>query len=205
MNPHADPLQPHSHDPNPAPPSPDSTIIFSLPNGTKQFIEVEHLHVLPAVSLANCYIVSTGHGTTGPFTFGGPTLLSLIQACTEQINWDVVEVVSGDGFGTRVTRKELNQPTNAGPIILAYAIDRQPMSREQGLVRLIVPSERDDALRQVKWVEEVRIQPKASITFWSPAISVGKYSKLRKTIIILLLFSVIVSIVTLIVTFFSIG
>jgi len=205
MSPHADPLQPHSHDPNPAPPSLDSTIIFSLPNGTKQFIEVEHLHVLPAVSLANCYIVSTGHGTTGPFTFAGPTLLSLIQACTDTTDWNVVEVVSGDGFGTRITRKELNQPADAGPIILAYAIDRQSMSREQGLVRLIVPSERDDALRQVKWVEEVRIQPKESLAFWSPAISTSQYSRLRKTIIFLLLIAVVASIITLIMTFFSIG
>ena len=41
--------------------------------------------------------------------------------------------------------------------VLAYALDGQLLSRAQGLVRLIVPSERDDALRQVKWVREVRV------------------------------------------------
>jgi hypothetical protein len=35
---------------------------------------------------------------------------------------------------------------------LALACDGKPLTRTQGLVRLIVPQEDDDALRQVKWV-----------------------------------------------------
>jgi hypothetical protein len=31
------------------------------------------------------------------------------------------------------------------------------MTRKQGLVRLVVPTETDDALRQVKWIAEIRV------------------------------------------------
>ncbi len=69
-----------------------------------------------------------------------------------------MEVVSGDGFGTRLTAEEVREPTPAGPIVLAYAIDGEPMAREDGLVRLVDPSETDDALRQVKWVGRVDVR-----------------------------------------------
>jgi hypothetical protein len=36
-------------------------------------------------------------------------------------------------------------------------LDGAALTREQGLVRLIVPSERDDALRQVKWLATITI------------------------------------------------
>jgi DMSO/TMAO reductase YedYZ molybdopterin-dependent catalytic subunit len=159
MSPHnetADPLQPHSHDPNPAPPSTDPSFELVLPDGRSQTITIQDLQHLPTISIANCTIVSTGHGISGPFTFTGATLLSLISHyCNEA--WSQVEVVSADGFGNRVLADELHQPDPAGPILLAYAMDEQPLTRDQGLVRMIVPSERDDALRQVKWVGTVRI------------------------------------------------
>lgn len=153
MSPHDehDPLRPHSHDPNPQPPSPDPTFALTLPNGRSQFIKVNDLQQLPPTSVSDCYIVSTGHGTTGPFTFTGVTLRTFVRHyCTEP--WSEVEVISTDGFGNRVLAEELEQPDPAGPILLAYMLDGQPLTREQGLVRMIVPSERDDALRQVKWV-----------------------------------------------------
>lgn len=151
-----DPLQPHSHEPNPAPPGDDATIQFVGVNGRSRPITVADLQNLPQVSVPDCYIVSTGHGTSGPFTFTGATLLAVVQAyCTEP--WSEVEVISADGFGNRVYARELHEPDPAGPILLAHTMDGQPLSRAQGLVRLIVPSERDDALRQVKWVGEVRL------------------------------------------------
>lgn len=160
MSPHDelfDPLQPHSHEPNPAPPSVDPTIKFVLPNGRSHPITVEDLQELPIVSIPNCYIVSTGHGISGPFTFTGATLLDVLNHfCTEA--WSQVEVVSADGFGNRVMAAELHQPDPAGPILLAYGLAGQPLSRAQGLVRMIVPSERDDALRQVKWVGEIWVK-----------------------------------------------
>lgn len=152
-----DPLQPHSHDPNLKPPAGNGTFELLLPNGRSQSITVADLRRLPSTSLSDCLIVSTGHGTSGPFTFTGVTLLTFItHYCQEP--WAQVEVVSADGFGNRVLAEELHQPDAAGPILLAYDLDGQPLGREQGLVRMIVPSEKDDALRQVKWVGVVRVK-----------------------------------------------
>ena len=157
-----DPLQPHSHEPNPAPPSPDSAFEISLPGGREMRYSATMLRALPQTVLPDCYIVSTGHGTSGPFAFGGPTLLVLVQDAvgTESgaAAWSQVEVISADGFGTRVQRAELEQPDGAGAIVAAVAVDGRPLTREEGLVRLIVPSERDDALRQVKWIGRINVR-----------------------------------------------
>ncbi|MCB8927193.1 MAG: molybdopterin-dependent oxidoreductase [Ardenticatenaceae bacterium] len=159
MSPHdetADPLQPHSHEPNPAPPSNDSSFELVGSNGRSQTITVHDLQQLPKTSIGNCFIVSTGHGTSGPFTFTGVTLLNFAtHFCGD--TWEELEVVSADGFGNRVFAHELHQPDPAGPILLAYEMNGRLLTREQGLVRMIVPSERDDALRQVKWVGEIKV------------------------------------------------
>ena len=152
-----DPLQPHSHEPNPAPPSDDPTIQFVAVDGRTQNITVLDLQQLPKVTISNCYIVSTGHGTSGPFAFAGTTLLDLVTCYTKE-DWTEIEVISADGFGNRIYKKELTQPNQAGAILLAYEIGGQALTRKQGLIRLIVPSERDDALRQVKWVSEIRLK-----------------------------------------------
>ena len=154
-----DPLQPHAHDPNPNPPTADPSFLFHGPGGAEQRVTVETLRTLPVTNVPNCYIVSTGHGTSGPFTFGGVQLLHLVQHLADAA-WDEVEVISADGFGNRVFRDELLNPSAAGPIILATHLDHQPLTRAQGLVRLVVPSERDDALRQVKWVARVNVRPR---------------------------------------------
>ncbi len=152
-----DPLNPHSHEPNPEPPSADASFELVLVNGRTHTITPDMLKELPVTSITNCYIISTGHETTGPFTFTGTRLLDLIQTY-EALAWTQVEVISADGFGTRVLAKELHSQTD-NPILLAYGINAQNMIRQQGLVRLIVPSERDDALRQVKWIGQIRIRP----------------------------------------------
>ena len=153
-----DPLRPHSHDPNPEPPSADSSFAFIKPDGTSQQITLADLRALPQVTLPNCYIVSTGHGTSGPFTFGGPTLLNLIESLgVVRGEWQTAEVISADGFGTRVGAAELYGLKPGETILLAIVKDGEEMTRAQGTVRLIVPSERDDALRQVKWIGEVRV------------------------------------------------
>jgi DMSO/TMAO reductase YedYZ molybdopterin-dependent catalytic subunit len=152
-----DPLYSHSHDPNPNPPSADPTIALTHPKGRHLTITTDDLHTLPQTTIPNCYIISTGHGTSGPFTFGGVTLFEAIQHYVNS-NWSHVEVISGDGFGTRVTADELTHPDPHRPILLALTINNRPLTREQGLVRLIVPSERDDALRQVKWVAQINVR-----------------------------------------------
>ncbi|MFZ0546362.1 MAG: molybdopterin-dependent oxidoreductase, partial [Candidatus Promineifilaceae bacterium] len=122
-------------------------------------ITIQHLQTLPQHTLNDCYIVSTGHGTSGPFTFTGTTLLTLIEAHTTQFpDYTQVEVISGDGFGTRVSRSELENPANPNrPILLAWEIDGRSMTRREGAVRLIVPTEIDDALRQVKWIGRINV------------------------------------------------
>lgn len=152
-----DPLQPHSHDPNPDPPSADATLQVVLPDGRQQHLTVSDLQTLPQTAVDGCLIVSTGHGTSGPFTFSGVTLKNFAAAIIDQ-PWSQLEVVSADGFGNRVTYQECQRPDPAGPILLALARDGQTLTRRQGLVRLIVPNEKDDALRQVKWVAVIRVR-----------------------------------------------
>ena len=157
MHPTHDPLRPHAHDPNPAPPSVDADFGLTLPDGSQRPLTPADLASLPAVTVADCFVVSTGHGTSGPFAFTGPRLVDFV-AHFWQDAWDQVEVISGDGFGTRVLRTELDDPGVTRPIILAVKMDDLPLTRAQGLVRLIVPSETDDALRQVKWVGQVNVK-----------------------------------------------
>lgn len=152
-----DPLQPHRHDSNPEPPSVDATFTLVLPDGEQRAVSVESLQALPHTNIDNCYIVSTGHGTSGPFRFGGVTLLDLVQHYYQGA-WTQIEVISADRFGNRVWREELEEPASAGPILLAYLLDDRKLERREGLVRLIVPGETDDALRQVKWVGTVRVR-----------------------------------------------
>lgn len=155
-----DPLRPHAHDPNPEPPSDNPDFLLVTPDGAESIITVPFLETLPQTHVPNCYIVSTGHGTSGPFTFTGVTLLDLVQdRLSPETGWSQVEVISADGFGNRVLARELRHPRPPDrPILLATAIDGQKLSRQQGLVRLIVPSETDDALRQVKWVGKIVVR-----------------------------------------------
>lgn len=155
-----DPLQPHSHDPNPEPPSDDPSFTLSLSDGTEVELTVGSLRELPATTVSDCYIVSTGHGTSGPFAFTGVQLADLLAAYGVPAgDWSEIEVISADGFGTRLPAEDVREPADAGPIILAYAIDGDLMRRRQGLIRLIDPSETDDALRQVKWVRRINVRP----------------------------------------------
>lgn len=150
-----DPLQPHAHDPNQEIPVGDGSFELLWGNGRKQTITVADLQQLPFTEVDDCYIVSTGHGTTGPFTFGGVTLFDFIDRYVA-VAWQEIEVVSVDGFGNRVYAQEIINP-RAQPVLLSYAMDGRPMTRNEGLVRMIVPQEKDDALRQVKWIGQIRV------------------------------------------------
>lgn len=147
---------PHAHDPNPVPPTDDP--VFSLIFGTIRFsISPIDLPAFPQVEVGDSYIISTGHGTSGPFKFGGVSLQHLINHYCGT-GWAFVDVISADGFGARLTAAELGQTTSR-PVLLALTIDGRGLTRDEGLVRLIVPHETDDALRQVKWVGEIRVYP----------------------------------------------
>jgi hypothetical protein len=154
-----DPLRPHRHDPNPLPPSPDPTFILAGPDGREQRITLAELLRLPPTVVPNCFIVSTGHGTSGPFTFAGVALLDFLQHYLPAgPTWSEVEVISADGFGNRVLAEELYRPDPAGPILLSTHLDGRPMTRQEGLVRMVASLEKDDALRQVKWVGRINVR-----------------------------------------------
>ncbi len=157
MSANSDPLRPHAHDPNPDPPSGDPIFTFRPLTAPPARINVASLSLLPQSTLHDCFIVSTGHGTSGPFTFSGITVRDFLDArLPASESWQQVEILSGDEFGTRVDCAELSPaPASARPLLLATHIDGVPLTRAQGLVRLIVPGERDDALRQVKWVAQI--------------------------------------------------
>ncbi len=146
---------PHSHEPNPAPPSDDTSFVLGS-DSLSIILTPDDLRQLPQQTIADCLIVSTGHPSSGPFTFGGVALLSLIDHYVN-IPWMEVDVKSDDGFGARLTAVELRQAGDR-PALLALTIDGRPLTRAEGLVRLIVPSETDDALRQVKWVGEIWVR-----------------------------------------------
>jgi DMSO/TMAO reductase YedYZ molybdopterin-dependent catalytic subunit len=151
-------LHGHAHEPNPAPPTATTAFILSTPTGKSHVFEVDDLSALDATDVPACYIVSTGHGTSGPFTFSGVRLRDVIDyVLGKDAHWQYADIVSADGFGTRVQADEVYIDTTR-PILLAHTVDGTPLTRAQGLVRLIVPSEVDDALRQVKWVAEIRIR-----------------------------------------------
>lgn len=116
------------------------------------------LRQLPYVEIANCFVVSTGHGPSGPFVFGGARLTDLLRdVLGRHERWRTVEVMGGDGFRARLRNDELLHEKGMPIALLAYRLDGRPLTRQEGLVRLIVPGERDDALRQVKWVSLMRI------------------------------------------------
>lgn len=150
----ADWTPPHSHDPNPNPPSDDSVLTIYTSSQTVR-VTPDDLAGLPQSTVNNCYIVSTGHGTSGPFTFQGVQVAGLVSHYTKNM-WVYIDIISGDGFRTRLTRAILATMGNR-PAILALKIDGRPLRREEGLIRLIVPNEKEDALQQVKWISEIRI------------------------------------------------
>jgi hypothetical protein len=140
------------------PPTNDPVFKLSLPGGQEVNIGVQTLQLLPRTTLTDCYIVSTGHGTTGPLAFSGVSLIQFIaHYIYDPESWSQVEVISGDGFGTRILKEELLSQGPAKPIVIADTLDGRPMTRNEGLVRLIVPGETDDALRQVKWIARIKI------------------------------------------------
>ncbi len=153
-------LHAHIHEPNPAPPVADMSFVLTRPDGTLVAIPVAALAALPQQSVSGCYIISTGHGTSGPFQFEGVTLGDLLAAYAVA-TCEYADVISADGFGTRILQGEIWQGVThtlaARPILLATRCDGKPLTRAQGLVRLIVPHETGDALRQVKWVARIEV------------------------------------------------
>jgi len=159
-HPHPEPawVHRHPHEPNPVAPAGDGALRVFLPDGALRTVAVAALQQMPAITVAGCFIVSTGHGASGPFAFTGVALYTFLgQVLPAGLIWRHVDVVGADGFGARLLSADL--ALSPRPPLLAYASDGAALTRGQGLVRLIVPAETEDALFQVKWVSEIRIAP----------------------------------------------
>lgn len=151
-----DPLRPHSHDNNPQPPHNDPTITLHGPAGQTTIITLPALLSAYPPAVIPAYRYTTDHGQHGPYRLEGVRLLDLVeQEIGRDVAWREVAVVSADGFGNRLTRAELMAADE--PVLLCTRADGRPLSRRHGLVRLVVPSERDNALRQIKWVEVITV------------------------------------------------
>ncbi len=151
---------PRSHIPHSHPPSENPSLRITSAGMGPICLGINALSALPTLEQSDCYIVSTGHGTSGPFRFAGPTLATLASHCGIA-EYDSVRITSGDRFFTILTAQEiaLSQPGSAA--MLALYLDGQPLTREQGLVRLIVPTEKRDALKQIKWVSRIEFKTAA--------------------------------------------
>ena len=148
----------HPHEPNPTPPSTDPALQVNLPGANPLVLTVEDLALLPQYSVDGCFIFSTGHGGSGPFTFTGVTLADLLQIVLPgSVSCRYVDVIGADGFGTRLYPADIAGRIAGRLPLLALQLDGSPLERAQGLIRLVAPDETDDALRQVKWVKRIDI------------------------------------------------
>ena len=145
----SDPLQPHRHDNNVLPPHNDASIILIRPNGEPLTYTLTDLAALPQSALT--YSFTTDHGTHGPYLLSGVALRDLVA----DRDFQEIEVISADGFGNRLFVEELGERVR--PILLCTHSDGKLLERSLGLVRLVVPSETDNALRQIKWVAQIRL------------------------------------------------
>lgn len=146
---------PHVHEPNLTPPNSDPALELMIPSGKRTRIQPADLANMPQEEVHDCYIVSTGHGTSGPFTFSGVAVRDFLDATMGSgAGWSSVELLGADGFGAFVGRDELEDGADR-PALLATHLSGELLTRDQGLVRLIVPSETGDALRQVKWLSKI--------------------------------------------------
>lgn len=156
---------PRSHEPHPFPPSGNADLRVTGPDLKPLVFAVADLRRLPAIAQTDCFIVSTGHGASGPFRFEGPTLATLAFHCGIT-DFAGVRVAGGDGFFTLLTAPETTEARTGSTAMLALTRDGMALTREQGLVRLVVPTEKRDALKQIKWVSHIDFQ--ASRPHWIP-------------------------------------
>lgn len=147
-----DPLQPHSHDNNLVIPGEHTYIDLYHAEQHLHRLTIDALAAYPQSSLTYSY--TTDHGPHGPYVLSGVALIDVVPAGFTATLREI-EVISADGFGNRIFAEELGDKIR--PILLATHSDRAALSRQNGLVRLVVPSETDNALRQIKWVQTLRL------------------------------------------------
>lgn len=146
---------PQKHHNNTKVPEETTDITLETLAGHRQIITLEQLMRDYPVSVMPAYSYVTNHGIHGPYRLEGVQLLDLLKQRISG-SWTGVEVLSADGFGNYVHKEELEQAQE--PIMLYFKINGEILKKKQGLVRLLVPSETDNALRQIKWVKRLRLE-----------------------------------------------
>lgn len=150
----SDPLKPHKHSNNTTPPRGNSNITLYNTDSSSVELSLEQLQMNYPPSIIPAYTYVTDHGVHGPYKLEGVSLKDLI---TKEVKtpWSELEVLSADGFGNRLSKEEIF--AKGDPIMLYFKTDGEMLTKQHGLVRLVVPSETDNALRQIKWVKTINV------------------------------------------------
>lgn len=154
----SDPLRPHAHVDNPDPPDADPTLYFVDLAGRETAVSLTSLLRDYPQAMIPAYTYTTDHGQHGPYRLAGVSLRAFLDHHGAwSAAWQSVAVISADGFGNRVLRQEL-VAESGDPLLLCTHIDGERLARRRGLVRLVAPSETENALRQVKWVRRIELR-----------------------------------------------
>lgn len=144
----------HSHNNNTRPPSDNNTDIILSTSLTQRLLTIDNLYRYPQTIINYSYV--TDHGIHGPYQLEGVALYDLITSNERQAT-SHIDVISADGYQNQITIDEVTA-TMDNPIMLCLTTDGQPLSIAHGLIRLVVPSEKSDALRQIKWVRQIQLK-----------------------------------------------
>ena len=145
------------HEPNPVAPNGDGTFVVEF-RSAKMIITLELLASLPQTEYSDCYVASTGHAKSGPYRFEGVTLRDVLTAAGVPPKAEAKVKISGaDGYEVEVSTEPENAPARSPSPLLATQRDGVKLTRELGLVRVIVPTETEDALLQLKWIKTIRV------------------------------------------------
>ncbi len=136
------------------PPDDITAITVTLPDGSQQTIDVADLAQMKRSAVSYSFV--TDHGVHGPYRLGGVALSDLLTAVLPaDMEFGRVSVISADDFATTFDKDDLRP--NDTPMLLCDSSDDQQLTRQRGLIRLVVPADHDDALRQIKWVRTIAI------------------------------------------------
>jgi DMSO/TMAO reductase YedYZ molybdopterin-dependent catalytic subunit len=142
---------PKKHHNNTTIPETNSDIYLEL--ATKESkLSLEDLMTKYPQSVIEAYTYVTNHGVHGPYRLEGVSLLDLIPEMFAA--WSSVEVISADGFANTLSKAELLAAKE--PAMLYYLSDGKSLEPKHGPIRLVVPSETNNAIRQIKWVKRIQ-------------------------------------------------
>lgn len=142
---------PKKHHNNTTIPETNSEIFLEFADG-ESTLSLEELKNKYPQSVIEAYTYVTNHGVYGPYRLEGVSLLDLIPETFS--NWSEVEVISADNFANTLSKAELIAAKE--PAMLYYLSDGKSLDSKHGPIRLVVPSETDNAIRQIKWVKQIK-------------------------------------------------